>query len=98
MSSYYWDDKLFSYKDFFEETRKAINDRIDCLSGKWLDYGLFRFGLNGHQAHSSEETAAHFSISDSRVRQLDSAVLRKMGIRMPTLSHMIRFNQTDKDE
>ena len=85
MSGYFWDDRFFEDKEGFEETRALMNDCLHTVVGKYREYAIYRFGLEGRKEHLLHETAEHFSITTARVRSLDCSIMRTMGIRMPTI-------------
>ena len=86
MSSYNWSDRFFYEAD--ENTRALImnhmNNHIEWISKNYRDFAIFRFGLLGNPMHSRIETAMKFCIPLSRVRALESSVLRQMCLKMPT--------------
>lgn len=43
--------------------------------GQKREFIMYLLGLNGHEPHTYEEAAAHFSISVERAKQLERAIL-----------------------
>ncbi|MBE6665769.1 MAG: hypothetical protein E7603_06085 [Ruminococcaceae bacterium] len=81
MSGYLWRDAYF----FNEDIMKEMNDGLCRLSGINREIAIYRFGLDGQKRHSRRDTAEHFSIPFEQIPSWESAVLRRMHLRVPTV-------------
>ena len=58
-------------------TEKLLDDSI-LLSVRERQVILYRFGLDGGECHTVDETAEHFGINRGRVREIEYRVQRRL--------------------
>ena len=85
MSGYFWSDTFFDDLEGYGEIKKIMEENLSRLSTRLAEFATYRFGLNGENIHSRQETAAHLSIPLESINGIESSVLRQMGLRMPTI-------------
>lgn len=59
-------------------TQERIKDLLEKMSKREQKILSLRFGLKDGMAHTLRDTAKHFGITRERVRQIESAAMRKM--------------------
>lgn len=71
-----------------DEVKQMLNDILITLKPREEKVIKLRFGLDGNEPHTLEETAQRFAVTRERVRQIEAKALRKL--RQPNCSRVLK--------
>jgi RNA polymerase sigma factor (sigma-70 family) len=67
------DDRLFA-----EQRKNKVLEMVDTLTPKEKKVLILRFGLDGINEHTLEETGVIFEVTKERIRQIEAKAIRKL--------------------
>ena len=70
------------------DNKETINKILDTLEEREAEVIRFRYGLNGQEFHTLDETGDHMKLTKERIRQIEASAMRKL--RQPLRARLLR--------